>query len=208
MSCPTENAVTNPTTGHLPTSMEVTIPTSFVGKVAVYTDDLGRIRLLGPDGWECSAAFGADGSGGVVISPPGRLSSEPGGLWPASLPAGSSVETIEGSETGACMGCAEGQACRLFADAARLNAAFGKCPTRPPSETVERIDHGVVAFEDPAGVAGDAAPSGGQYPADGVMTFYPNSSSGSWLDTCTLPPADHALCTTSLNVFVSWYGSD
>jgi hypothetical protein len=166
------------------------------------------MRLLGPAGWECSAEFGADGSGGVVVSPPGQLSSKPGGLWPPSLPADSHVETIEGSETGACVGCAVGQACRLFADAAQLDTGYGTCLTRPPSETVAQIDHGVAAFEDPAGVAGDAVPSGGQYPANGVMTFYPNSPSGSWLDTCTLPPADHALCTTSLNVFVAWYGSE
>jgi hypothetical protein len=48
--------------------------------------------------------------------------------------------------------------------------------------------------------------SGGQYPADGVMTYHPSAPDGSWQETCTLPGSDKGLCTAVLNTFVSWYG--
>ena len=65
-----------------------------------------------------------------------------------------------------------------------------------------------MSFVDPAGVTGDGSPSGGKYAADGVMTYHPDVQSGSWLDTCTLPASDAALCTVVLHEFVALYGSD
>ena len=70
-----------------------------------------------------------------------------------------------------------------------------------------------MAFEDPPGVAGNGAPSGGPYAANGVMAFYPGANvgsvvpTGSWLDTCTLPASTHDLCTAALDLFVTDYGS-
>ncbi len=52
------------------------------------------------------------------------------------------------------------------------------------------------------------APSGGPYPANGVMTYYSGNENGGWLDTCTLPNSEHALCTVALNAFVSFYGNN
>jgi hypothetical protein len=41
------------------------------------------------------------------------------------------------------------------------------------------------------------------------MTYYSGlDSGGSWLDTCTLPDSEHAICTVALNAFVSFYGND
>ena len=54
--------------------------------------------------------------------------------------------------------------------------------------------------------AGDGEPSGGLDGANGVMLYAAHGATGSWLDTCTLPPADVALCTAALNTFVGWYG--
>jgi hypothetical protein len=83
------------------------------------------------------------------------------------------------------------------------------CPkTRPAEETIYQINSGVIGFEDPLGVAGDGDPSGGPYPANGVMTYYSGNDNGSWLDTCTLPNSEHALCTVALNAFVEFYGGD
>jgi hypothetical protein len=73
---------------------------------------------------------------------------------------------------------------------------------------VDQITPGVVAFEDPPEVAGDGEPSGGRYPANGVMTYYPNSGFGSWLDTCTVPTSEKPLCTAALDTFLAWYGDD
>jgi len=81
------------------------------------------------------------------------------------------------------------------------------CPqTRPDEESTYQISSGVIGFEDPTDVAGDGNPSGGPFPANGVMTYYSDAPDGSWLDTCTLPASEHALCTVVLNTFVSFYG--
>jgi hypothetical protein len=54
-------------------------------------------------------------------------------------------------------------------------------------------------FEDPIGVSGVGDPSGGPYPANGVVTYNGTSATEA---TCTLPESDHALCTVVLNDFL------
>jgi len=71
---------------------------------------------------------------------------------------------------------------------------------------VDEITAGVVVFEDPPGVTGDGNPSGGKYSANGVMTYYSKSDNGSWIDTCTLPEEEKALCKAALNDFIDLYG--
>ena len=63
-----------------------------------------------------------------------------------------------------------------------------------------------MAFTDPPGIKGTGQPSGGQYPANGVMTYHPSAQDGSWQETCTLPASEKDVCTVVLNTFVSWYG--
>jgi hypothetical protein len=139
-----------------------------------------------------------------LVSPPG------GATWTAgwTLSPGSPDEAIVGLETSACQGCTNGQACPLFTAAASafLNQIGHMCPdVRPPSESVYPISSGVVGFQDPPGVSGEGRPSGGQNPANGVMTYYPGNPQGSWLDTCTLPTGEKDRCTAALNVFVTGY---
>ncbi len=210
VACPTTYGVTPPpTTAPLSTSMEVTVPRALAAELAVYTDGQGRVELLAPTGWTCSAGYGADGSGGVATYPPGESIPESalGGSW--TLSPNSPTEAIVASQTGGCEGCEVGQACPLFATAAsNFQSQFGRaCPkSRPATETVDQITPGVVIFQDPPGVSGDGSPSGGQYAADGAMTYYSKNQFGSWLDTCTLPKTDKTLCTAALNIFISWYG--
>ncbi len=58
---------------------------------------------------------------------------------------------------------------------------------------------------------GGGNPSGGEYPANAVMTYVmdPPGSEGntvtSWLETCTLPYSQQTLCTAVLNDFVARY---
>lgn len=209
VGCTTTYGVPLPSTSApLHTSVEVSIPGTLADDLAVYSDDRGFMMLLGPKGWTCRAAYGADGSGGVVVSPRGEAVPE---AWGAGwhLSAGSSAEAIIGSETSACQGCGVGQACPLFAAAAReYQSEFGRaCPqSRPTSESVEQLGPGVVAFQDPPDLVGDGNPSGGQDPANGVMTYYPMDNNGSWIATCTLPGTEHAICTSALDAFISWYG--
>jgi hypothetical protein len=74
------------------------------------------------------------------------------------------------------------------------------------SELVTTVNANVVKFTDPPGVKGDGDPSGGQYAAMGVMTYYDNlRSDGSWFETCVLPPKEKSLCTSILGNFQSEY---
>jgi hypothetical protein len=166
------------------------------------------MRVLGPRGWACSAQYGADGSGGVAVSPSGEsIPSNWGAGW--RLPTGSSVQAIIGFQTSACVSCGEAQACALFVIAANsFKTDFGRpCPgVRPSTEATTQVSAGVMAFADPPGVVGDGNPSGGQYSANGVMTYYSGNRDGSWQETCTLAGASRPLCTTTLDSFLAAYG--
>ncbi len=185
------------------------MPQAVAGRLAIYTDQSGYVKLLAPAGWICRAEYGADGSGGVAVFPSGETapSSAFGGGW--KLTPTSRTEAVVGSQTGGCAGCAVAQACPLFpAAASSYVAEFEQpCPqSRPDFEAVENLNAETVAFMDPSGRAGDGEPSGGLDGANGVMLYDAHGATGSWLDTCTLPPADVALCTAALNTFVGWYG--
>jgi hypothetical protein len=203
VDCPTAFGVTPSSSPSLPTSMNVSVPPTLANQLAVYSDALGSVEVLAPIGWQCSAEIGADGSTRVVAFPPG-----------APVPANEQFTAQQGdavvaSETSACVGCAEFQACPLFASAAADLMRDEGLPcreTRPAQEAVYQLSSTIVAFEDPPEVAGDGDPSGGSDPANGVMTYIPTSDNGSWLETCTLPESEHATCTAALNTFVSWYG--
>ena len=69
-----------------------------------------------------------------------------------------------------------------------------------------RVGAGIVIFEDPPGIPGDGLPSGGLYPANGVLTYRPRAPEGSWKETCTLPGSAKDECTAVLNAFLLWYG--
>jgi hypothetical protein len=154
------------------------------------------MSVLGPRGWSCEGTFGADGGGGVTIFPQGSNSSSP--------------EAIAASQTSACVGCAIDQACPLFTVAWRADVRMfhqGCSSYKPSFEIVRSIGTGIVHFEDPPGIKGDGVPSGGRYRAIGVMTYYPDSPNGSWLETCTLRSSDRAICLTSVRQFVAQYGT-
>lgn len=202
--CTTSVGDSSETAVNLPTEIPVDIAKGASTKLAFYSDNEGILEVLAPTGWSCSALIAADGSSSVTVSP-------------AGVPSGSSgtpvttAEEIKASQTSACVGCRESLACPLFVDAAndyRLTFQH-TCPTRrPASEVVTSINGHLVKFTDPPGVKGDADPSGGAYPARGVMTYFDDlKSDGSWTVTCVLPPTDKSLCTSILGNFESSYDS-
>jgi hypothetical protein len=161
--------------------------------------------VLAPRGWDCTASFGVDGSGGVTVVPSGEVLPDSN-----ALPAGSQDEAVVATQNGACQGCASYQACPFFAAAVQNSSS--SCSSSPPSEErVTRLASNIVGFEDPPNFAGDANPSGGEYPANAVMTYThdPIGSTGdlwsSWFETCTLPYSQQALCMGVLNDFASRY---
>ncbi|MGH9123436.1 MAG: hypothetical protein ACRDZ8_01760 [Acidimicrobiales bacterium] len=207
--CPTTFGITPPPAAPTqPSTVEVSVPASVQAQLAVYGDSHATMRLVAPRGWHCRAAFGADGSGGVVVYPDGVTPPSGGSGAGWLLDPLSTVEAVAGQETSACSSCTTSQACPLFGAAAQeFQTAFGRpCPTtRQAAETVHQQSANVVTFQDPPTIAGDAVPSGGANPADGAMTYYPGNPSGSWLATCTLPLAKQQLCTVSLNAFLASY---
>jgi hypothetical protein len=195
VACPTTLGITEPAKS-LPATKSLIIPKVLVGNVALYGDTQGKMLLLGPSGWECSATYGADGSGGVVAFPQGAPD-------PTTVPTGS-AEAIVGSETSACVSCTLQQACPLFSAArarfAQLYSGISGCDAGPPAgEAVEELSTSAVNFSQPA-----AGSSGNRYPVSGAMTFSTPSSDGtSWVETCALPEGETALCTASRHFFVT-----
>jgi hypothetical protein len=188
----------------------VHVASSDAGNLAVYSDPAGRMMLVGPkDGWSCSGLYGADGSGGLLISPAGEsVPGDPDAGW--HLSASSPVQAIVGYETGGSPVQGAALACPLFSSAAATTMQdLGKgCSfTRPAQEGVTGISTVANGFEDPPGVFGDGIPSGGRYAANGVVLYQPGSSEPTaLLATCTLPSSQHDVCTAVLNHFVSQYG--
>jgi hypothetical protein len=180
----------------------VSVPTSLAGKLAVYADSNNLMRVLAPAEWSCSASYGADGSGIITVVPTGEA------LPASGLDASSADQAITASETGGSAVQAAAEACAYFsAAAAATESDLGQgCSPRPTSEMVDPISATLVDFEDPAGTKGSGDPSGGQDPANGVLAYSPTQSPGLYLDTCTLPPNEHATCTAALNYFITVYG--
>jgi hypothetical protein len=202
--CPTTVGVSSETPTILPSTVHVEINKVDSTKLAFYSDNEGLTTLLAPMGWTCTAAIGADGSSSVQVSPSGQAV-----VSSRALSAGSTDQVISASQTSACVGCRESLACPLFVSAASdYQRAFQKtCPTTPPPSEVETKHTSHLAeFTDPPGVNGDATPSGGDYPAMGVMTYFDDvKGDGSWTETCVLPSTDKSLCEVILGNFVASY---
>jgi hypothetical protein len=182
--------------------MQVTVPNDLANQLYVYIDQDSIMALVAPSGWACQADYKTDGSGGVSVYPSGEA------LPSSPLSPGATAQAIVASQTGGCSGCAVLQACPLFATAATAyQSRFAKpCPTsRPSSEAVVPVSSSAVSFLDPPGTSGNGNPSGGAYPAHGVMTYNPQQNASSWLDTCTLPSSDQPICTVALNRFIASY---
>ena len=141
----------------LPTHLYLKVSSQVGRGAAVYTDKLGQVRVVGPRGWWCGASVGVDGSDNVKVYPVGGPTQKSG---------------VTANETSACVGCTLEQACRLFPGAKTLLRSEYKesCASRPRAEIVNRVNAHIVYFDDPSGVAGDGAMSGGANPAVGVMT--------------------------------------
>jgi hypothetical protein len=199
------------TTTSLPGSVPVSVPASDAqqGNLAVYTDETGRLMLVGPTvGWTCNGSFGADGSGMLALAPVGTVVPATGISW--HLPMTSTTQAIVASESGASPVQGAALACPLFGaarSATQQDLGQGCSVSSPSQERVVRTSSVDVGFEDPPGVAGVGYPSGGQNPANGIMLYQPKPAEATaYQATCTLPVAQHDLCTAVLNHFSATFG--
>jgi len=124
-----------------------------------------------------------------------------------AVPGKGATESIVGNQTSACQGCATGQEWPLFLTATYYNFTdyLGTC-WRPRREIDRAMSPEIIDFIDPPRTWGVGIGSGGPNASIGVMTFN-RSGYGSWLETCTLPPSDNAICDTSRNLFTQDYGN-
>jgi hypothetical protein len=199
------------TTTSLPGSVPVSVPASGAqqGNLAVYTDETGRLMLVGPTvGWTCNGSFGADGSGMLALAPVGTAVPATGNSW--HLPMASTTQAIVALESGGSTVQGAALVCPLFGaaqSATQQDLGKGCSVSSPSQERVVRTSSVEVGFEDPPGVAGVGYPSGGQNPANGIMLYQPKPTEATaYQATCTLPVAQRDLCTAVLNQFVATFG--
>jgi hypothetical protein len=208
--CQTSSGVTT-TTADLPGSVPVSVPAgdASAGNLAVYSDETGRLMLVGPTvGWTCTGSFGADGSGLMALAPVGTTVPQGGTTW--QLAASSPTQAIVAMESGGSTVQGASLVCPLFSAAqAATQQDLGKActPASASREHVVKISAVAMGFQDSLGVAGVGFPSGGQNPANGVGLYLPKpSESTAYLATCTLPASQQDLCTAVLNHFVATFG--
>jgi hypothetical protein len=171
--CPTSYGISQ-RNKRLPKSIATGLTASQASGLAFYGNN--ELLVLAPAAWRCSGEIGADGSAGMGITRGQRT------IAVQAVPYTSSVGA--------------GEACSLFADA----DPPAPCPEHPPRrERIERLSRTAVAFEDPPGVHGTGQPSGGSFPANGVMLFNPSSKGFFYGETCVLPASEHTVCTLLLN---------
>ena len=178
---------------HVPSTVALSGTTPAHGLVA-YTNT--EIFLVGPPGLRCSGIVAADGGSQVVAWAPGA---------PKPAPHSHGVGLTLNIDP-ACAGCKADDACPFFTALAR-GLGFPCAAGVPAGESVARPHPTLALFEDPPGVAGSGWPSGGPYPANGVVGTRGSPRNGLvYRSTCTLPAAKHAICTRSLNDVIARYG--
>jgi hypothetical protein len=191
----------------LPPTRQVSVVPGLAKQLAAYSDDQGEMYVVAPRGWTCEATVGADGNDSIAAYPPGEVGTSKfalGHSWPKS------AQAVTGDILPSCFACYVGQACTFFPaaekDLVRVYGSQLTCAALPTREGILRLSSSVISFNDPPGVLGTGEPSGGSFPALGVVTFKENTggtSFGSGMQTCTLPAREHALCTAVTDAFVS-----
>jgi hypothetical protein len=168
-------------------------PASVKGLVA-YSNS--QLVLIGPAGMDCSGIVATDGGSQVVAWPYGHAR-------PGQHSRGDGLTlTIDP----ACASCKADDACPFFT-ALATSEGFPCSAGIPAGEQVHRVGSDLAEFEDPPGVAGSGWPSGGADPANGVVGLAgPANNRLVYRSTCTLPAAEHAVCTVGLNDVLSRYG--
>jgi len=206
-SCPTTYGVAQPTPTSLPATLTVSVPIAVADGLAVFSDPQGFLQVVGPKGWSCRGLVGADGSAALVLTPAGQL---PGPSFDTEfwhVGSSSTQQAIAAYESGASPVSAAQAACSLLLNAATATQSYGlPCQAVPKGERTSALD-GEAAFDDPPGVAGNGAPSGGTNAARGVVLYSTSPGViGAYKLTCALPTSQLSVCAASGDAFVARYG--
>jgi hypothetical protein len=209
--CPTEFGASRPTNpSNIPKTVSVPLSHILASSVAVYTDKAHLQSVLGPRGWRCSAAYGADGNGGVVIFPKTESITYTG----VYLDNKRDLQAIDADWSPACVDCILAQACPFFARAKAMYSALGypnatSTCREPRGEVHTSSGSSLATFSDPPDVRGLASPSGGRYRALGFVYWAgelklksgQQGTNGSAVVSCTVTPALRNICRESFLYF-------
>jgi hypothetical protein len=204
VECPTTYGVVGGSLPNapLPSRITVDLPSNVAAQLSYYSNRTRNLTpVLGPKNWHCSVAVGADGSTGVDLWPSGTAEATSGTAGQPGVLAASDA---------ACQGCVYVTVCAFVTNAGQqLGYADGGIPCRP-RPTTESVDwiagsasstgpvvHDVIGFEDPT--LPDARNGIVLYDYSTNLNGGPGGSASQ--ETCTLPEAEHALCTAILNDF-------
>jgi len=220
VECPTAYAGANPgaPSTTYPDTMAISATASVAGQLALYSNDTRSLSpVLAPRGWSCQVSVAVDGGVAVLVFP--STATPPSAF--ATLPA--SVTQIDAASDGACQSCIYSTVCPFVTNAGQqLGYGPGSGVDCAMAPTLEKVafDQGspgdtgstiadVITVLDPAGIAGDGDPSGGTYPALGVVLYDWASSNGSpqsdgaSKETCLLPSAEGGLCAAITQDFTT-----
>lgn len=152
--------------------------------------------LLAPSGMRCSGIAAVDGGSQVIVWSHGH--SRPG-FHSRSIGLTLTLDP-------ACVSCKADEVCPFFTSLAR-QLGFPCSSGVPTGERVYRDRSNLIFFEDFPGTAGSGWPSGGPYPANGLVGYAGDGLNGAvYRSTCTLPANQHSICTASLNDVIGRYG--
>jgi hypothetical protein len=169
--------------------------TSSTRGVSFYSN--GRLTILAPSGWACSALVAGGGGQKLDVYPPGKPD------YATELaPKGAELVEVQGEYTGHIPGSQ--LVCSLFPKSAAASEVQQdglpgpQCQT-PTGEKTSQLTPDVVAFSDPAGVAGTGTGSGGSISSIGAvmypqLAFSATDSINVAVLSCTLPTNQAKLC--------------
>jgi hypothetical protein len=189
-----------------PVPSEARVPTADRG-MEVYSLVGGWFQILAPQGMDCEASVGADGTTIMSVAPENDF----GGASSAGPEVGVSALSYP-----ACQGCKLDLACPFFpaAEKLRQKSQGGSCAPQPAGQSVSRLNADAVAFSDPAGEEVPKSdyliPNDSPWPINGVVLYYDvNDGDGGIASdaVCILPATEHHTCTEVLDEFVATRGT-
>jgi len=208
-ACPTTNGV-GPGSSSGPTGprqLKTSLTQGVAEQLEFYSDSSREVEpTLAPDGWQCSATIGADGTTNLLIYPPGVLK-------PSSQSGSEETMGVAFNQIPACRECVGDLVCPIFVNALTqlgYTSPSTYCPGyEPTTESVRFLEggptsnYGLALVADPAGDPGTNELSGGDYSASGALDYAgggeePGASSVS----CVLPHADQDVCQAVVNRFL------
>jgi hypothetical protein len=185
--------------GHKPQPVPPTVtlrgvPASTAQLVA-YTNSSGY--LVAPPQLQCSALLSPQTSS-IQVWPQGQAEPRPHGPG-----AGLAASLLRG-----CLGCKARATCHYFPTFQRYVRRVGLIcrPEPPPGEQLRYLSKRLVAFVDPPFVKGAGQPSGAGLQSTGLVGIRPGANRVVFSSSCTLPPAQRAICVDSAAATRSLYG--